>query len=106
MKLLDVAIRLILDDWIAQSSGLAYSLRYGHMTYWYGKAIYIVMPSPNGIGVNFAARNTGIGLHAYWPDPYRLSVDCLRQLDADIDACRHEEIVTFLIAFKKEVVAQ
>ena len=105
MKLRDGAIRLVLEDWVSGSGGRVYALRYDHMTYWYGRAIYIVMHTHGRVGVSFAARNTGIGLPAFWPDPYALSVDNLRQLDADIAACRHEEIVGILIAFKKEVCA-
>ena len=52
MKLRDASIRLTLDDWIAGSGGLEY--RYDHMTYWYGRAIYIVMQTHERVGVSFA----------------------------------------------------
>ena len=103
MKLRDASIRLTLDDWIAGSGGLEY--RYDTMTYWYGSSIFIVMQKHERIGVHINARNTGMGLPAYWPDPYLLSVDHLRQLDAAIAACRHEEIITILIAFKRKMCA-
>jgi hypothetical protein len=103
MKLRDGAIRLVIDDWVSESQGRAYALRYNHVTYWYGRAIYIVMHTDELLGVNFAVRNTGIGLPAYWPDPYVLRVDHLRQLDADIGACRHEEIISILLAFRRKV---
>lgn len=106
MKLRDAAIRMILDDWVAGSRGEAYAIRYTSMTYWYGRSIYVVAGDWDRDGINFSGRNTGIGLPAYWPDPHRLSADNLRQLDADIAAARHEEIVGILIAFKNEVVAK
>ena len=103
MKLREAAIRLTLDDWATASGVLAHVMRHTYMTYWYGRSIYVVMQRDPQLGVWFAARNTGMGMLAFWPDPCRLSVAHLCKLDADIADARHEEIISILLAFQKEV---
>lgn len=105
MKLRDTAIRLTLDEWIDATPKQfgAYIGRYWAMTYWYGRSIYVVIVSGVPVGVSFAARNISIGLPSFWPDPHKLSVARLQELDASIAIARHDEIIPILLAFQKEV---
>lgn len=105
MKLREAAIRLTLDDWVDATSQQfgAHIRRYPGMIYWYGRSIYFVIIFGYTAGVSVTARNSSMALPYFWPDPCRLSVAHLCKLDADIADARHEEIISILLAFQREV---
>lgn len=105
MKLRDTAIWLTLDEWIDATPKQfgAHIGRYPGMTYWYGRSAYVAAVLGVSVGISFAARPAGIGLPYFWPDPHKLSVARLQELDASLAFARHDEIVQILFAFQKEV---